>query len=69
MKRYIILFNNGEIVQQAGLNATYLQLQNYGIIKYIIDTEKGTISSEDWKWKPITSYHDSSLIVDKDEIK
>lgn len=31
MKRYIILFNNGQIVQQIGLNTTYMQLHSVGV--------------------------------------
>ena len=74
MKRYIILFNNGQIVQQAGLNATYMQLHNYKIIKLIIDTEKGEMITQaedgtEWKWIKISIYHDSSLITDKDKLE
>ena len=31
MERYLILFNNGQLVQQRGLNMTYLQLHDLGI--------------------------------------
>jgi hypothetical protein len=67
MKRYIILFNNGQIVQQVGLNLTYLQLHDVGVIKLIIDTKKGLIMTADkWEWHDIPVYHDSSLM---EEIK
>ena len=65
MKRYIILFSNGKLVQQIGLNPTYLQLHDIGVIKMIIDTKKGQIlTSEKWEWRNIQEYHDSSLIED-----
>jgi len=65
MKRYIILFNNGQIVQQIGLNTTYLQLHSVGVIKLIIDTKEGKIlTGEKWEWNNIPEYHDSSLVAD-----
>ena len=58
------------MVQQSGLNITYLQLHSLGIIKFIIDTKEGKIlSGEKWEWKDIPDYHDSSLISDKDKIQ
>lgn len=65
MKRYIILFNNGQIVQQIGLNTTYLQLHSVGVIKMIIDIKEGKILiGEKWEWNNIPEYHDSSLVAD-----
>ena len=70
MKRYIILFSNGSLVQQVGLNVTYLQLHQLGIIKFIIDTKEGKIlMPEKWEWQKINEYHDSSLISDLDKIE
>ena len=70
MKRYIILFSNGSLVQQVGLNVTYLQLHQLGIIKFIIDTKEGRIlMPEKWEWQKINEYHDSSLISDLDKIE
>jgi hypothetical protein len=66
MKRYIILFNTGQLVQQRGLNMTYLQLHDLGIIKLIIDTTTGEyLTAEKWVWKKIQEYDDSTL-VEKD---
>jgi len=65
MKRYVILFNNGQIVQQIGLNTTYLQLHSIGVIKMIIDTKEGKIlTGEKWEWTIIPEYHDSSLVTE-----
>lgn len=65
MKRYIILFNNGQLVQQIGLNMTYLQLHSVGVIKMIIDTKEGKVLTGDkWEWAAITEYHDSTLVSD-----
>ena len=65
MKRYLILFNNGCLVQQRGLNLTYLQLHDLGVIKFIVDTETGQyLTNEKWEWKKITEYDDSSLLID-----
>ena len=62
MKRFIIIFNNGRIVQQSGLNATYVQLHSLGLTKFIIDTKEGkTLSGEKWEWDIIPEYNDSSL--------
>jgi hypothetical protein len=63
MKRYIILFNNGRVVQQIGLNSTYLHLFNMGMIKIIIDVREGKmLASEKCEWNDIPEYHDSSLV-------
>ena len=68
MKRYIIIFNNGQIVQQSGINVTYLQLHDLGLIKMIIDTTKGEIlTHEKWEWHNIPEYHDSSLVIEVNE--
>ena len=70
MKRYIILFNNGLLVQQCGLNITYLQFHDAGLIKIIIDTKEGLVlTGEKWEWKKIQEYHDSSLIIDVNKIQ
>ncbi|MFX1588986.1 MAG: hypothetical protein ACFFC1_12580 [Promethearchaeota archaeon] len=65
MKRYILLFNNGYLVQQDGLNLTYLNLFEMEILKMLIDTKEGkVIRGEKWDWKLIQSYHDSTLITE-----
>ena len=64
MKRYILIFNNGEIVQQKGINMTYMQMTSLGVLKMIFDTKEGkVIVGDDWKWKEIPSYHGSDLVV------
>jgi len=65
MERYLILFNNGSLVQQRGLNVTYVQLHDLGIIKLIVDTKTGQfITSETWEWKEVQRYDDSTLVID-----
>lgn len=65
MERYLILFNNGQLVQQRGLNMTYLQLHDLGIIKLIVDTQTGQyLTAEKWDWKDVYKYDDATLIVD-----
>jgi len=65
MERYLILFNNGSLVQQRGLNVTYVQLHDLGIIKLIVDTKTAQyITSEKWEWKDLPKYDDSTLVVD-----
>ncbi len=62
MKRFLILFNNGILVQQSGLNTTYHQLHGLGIIKLIIDTKTGKcITADKWEWRNITVYEDPTL--------
>jgi len=63
MKRYIILFSNGQLVQQIGLNITYLQLHSVGVITMIIDTKVGKVLiGEKWEWNDIPEYKDASLV-------
>jgi len=62
--RFIILYSNGKLIQQKGLNLTYLHLHSIGLIKMIIDVVTGEyIGSDRWEWCPIETYNDSSLIV------
>ena len=66
--RYILLFNNGEIVQQDGLNSTYAQMTSLGVLKMIFDTKEGTVQiGEKWEFNKIPMYHSSDLIIDKDK--
>lgn len=66
MKRYILVFNNGEIVQQDGINSTYMQMTSLGVLKMIIDTKEGTIQTgQKWEFNTIPSYHSSDLVINK----
>lgn len=66
MKRYILIYNNGEIVQQDGLNITYTQMTSLGVLKMIFDTKKGTVQmGKDWKFHKVPEYDSSDLVVEK----
>ena len=43
MRRYILFYNTGKIVQQDFINETFLSLVDFKVLTYIIDNEKGQI--------------------------
>jgi len=68
MNRYILIFNNGEITQQKGINATYMQMIDLGVLKMIFDTKEGTvIVAPKWKWMDIPSYNSTDLVVNPEK--
>ena len=65
MKRYILVYNTGEIVQQDGLNLTYMQMTSLGVLKMIFDTKEGTVQvGTKWEFHKIPSYSSSDLVTD-----
>ena len=67
MDRFIIKYPNGKVRQQKGINGTIHYHLAIGIITWIIDTKNETImwgnKDEHVEEEKITSYHDSSLII------
>jgi hypothetical protein len=65
MKRYIILYNNGHLVQQDGLNTTYVNMFDIGVIKMIIDTTEGkVVRGDEWGFNKISSFSSSDLVIE-----
>lgn len=65
MKRYLIFYKNGAIVQQDALHEIYIHLHSLGVLVLVIDAKEGTmIRGKEWEWQSIPEFSAQSLVGD-----